>query len=540
MRTARTTTLLALLASLLICLPALALDKQAAYDEMLALGQQIRELKASRDDSAAAKLAEALDRYAALSAALGGDDPASLVPDDAPASPSGAASAPPPPVGCTTASTSGANNTPLPIPDSGGATVSSTINIAGAGTYLWDVDLTVAITHTFPGDLDFTLTSPAGTVVTISSDNGGSSDDVWNGTTFDDDANPGGQVPYTTNNGLVGDHAYATGVVATPLAPEEALIAFRGENPNGTWTITLDDDAGGDVGTLNSWSISLTTLNGTPTVSSVPVVTNNTPLPIPDSGGATVSSTVNVAGAGTYLWDANLVVAITHTFPGDLDFTLTSPAGTVVTISSDNGGSSDDVWNGTTFDDDANPGGQVPYSTNNGLVGDHAYATGVVATPLAPEEALGAFVGENPNGTWTITLDDDAGGDTGTLNSWSVALQTAVCGCQLDLTCPGDIAVPAPPGAQSQVVTFADPVVGGTCTNVTTSCVPASGDGFPVGDTLVVCTAVDGVTGTQASCNFTVSVGSQTIQEIPTASTLGLAALALLLAGAAFVALRRG
>ena len=35
------------------------------------------------------------------------------------------------------------------------------------------------------------------------------------------------------------------------------------------------------------------------------------------------------------------------------------------------------------------------------------------------------------------------------------------------------------------------------------------------------------------------TVGSQTIQEIPTASTLGLGALALLLAGAAFVALRR-
>jgi hypothetical protein len=90
------------------------------------------------------------------------------------------------------------------------------------------------------------------------------------------------------------------------------------------------------------------------------------------------------------------------------------------------------------------------------------------------------------------------------------------------------------------VVTFPDPTVGGNCTSVTTACVPASGDAFPIGDTAVVCTATDATTDTNATCNFTVSVGSQSIEEIPTASTLGLAALALLLAGAAFVALRRG
>jgi hypothetical protein len=162
------------------------------------------------------------------------------------------------------------------------------------------------------------------------------------------------------------------------------------------------------------------------------------------------------------------------------------------------------------------------------------------ATPLVPEEALGAFIGENPNGTWTVTIDDDAGGDIGTLNSWSLALTTATCGCQLDLTCPGDVAAVAPPGAQSTTVTFADPTVGGSCTSVSTSCDPASGDPFAVGTTTVVCTATDSVTGTSASCSFDVTVSTLTIEEIPTASTLGLAALALLLGSAAFVALRRG
>ena len=86
--------------------------------------------------------------------------------------------------------------------------MTSTLVIAGAGTSILDVDLTTFLTHTFAADLDITLTSPAGTVVTLTTDNGAGNDNVFNGTVWDDDANPAGQVPYTTNNGLVTDHAY--------------------------------------------------------------------------------------------------------------------------------------------------------------------------------------------------------------------------------------------------------------------------------------------------------------------------------------------
>ena len=58
------------------------------------------------------------------------------------------------------------------------------------------------------------------------------------------------------------------------------------------------------------------------------------------------------------------------------------------------------------------------------------------------------------------------------------------------------------------------------------------------GTTTDVCTATDAA-GLTSACDFDVTLAEQSIQEIPTASTLGLAALALLLAGAAFVALRR-
>ncbi|MGH7895748.1 MAG: DUF4215 domain-containing protein, partial [Candidatus Binatia bacterium] len=41
----------------------------------------------------------------------------------------------------------------------------------------------------------------------------------------------------------------------------------------------------------------------------------------------------------------------------------------------------------------------------------------------------GALVGEDPNGTWTLTVADDAGGTTGKLDSWQLHLTTvAPCG----------------------------------------------------------------------------------------------------------------
>ena len=128
-----------------------------------------------------------------------------------------------------------------------------------------------------------------------------------------------------------------------------------------------------------------------------------------------MTSTIEVAGAGAYLTDVDLITDLAHTFAADLDITLQSPAGTVVTLTTDNGAGNDNVFTGTTFDDQADPDGQVPYVTNPGIVTDHPYANNTAATPLVPEEALAAFIGENPNGTWTITISDDLAGDGGAL-----------------------------------------------------------------------------------------------------------------------------
>jgi subtilisin-like proprotein convertase family protein len=313
------------------------------------------------------------------------------------------------------------NTTPVAIP-TGPGVVTSTIVVAGANSYLYDLNMTTFIQHTFAADMDITIMSPAGTVVTLSSDNGTGNDNVFNGTVWDDSANPAGQVPYTTNNGLVTDHVYVNLTLASPLVPEETFGAFIGENPNGTWVITISDDLAGDGGSLDSWSLEIT--SGAAPSTSSQSFSNITPTPIP-TGPAVASAVITVTGMTGSILDLNLTTFIQHTFAADMDITLMSPAGTVVTLSSDNGTSNDNVFNGTVWDDSADPDGQVPYTTNNGMVTDNAYVNLTLASPLTPEESMAAFNGEDPNGVWTITISDDLAGDGGSLDSWTLDITTA-------------------------------------------------------------------------------------------------------------------
>ena len=176
--------------------------------------------------------------------------------------------------------------------------------------------------------------------------------------------------------------------------------------------------------------------------------------------------------------------------------------------------------------------------------------TGVPCSGAFSPTGCGAY--SAPASAFTVTVSIPAGftgplvvtltsiGDGFLLPAGTVDVDTVTfaAACELTVTCPGNQTAAAPPGAAGTAVSFPAPTTGGTCADATVACVPASGDFFAVGTTTVACTAT-APGGTPASCSFDVTVGNQTIQEIPTASTWGLGALALLLAGAAFVALRR-
>ncbi|MFN0137147.1 MAG: proprotein convertase P-domain-containing protein [Phycisphaerae bacterium] len=339
------------------------------------------------------------------------------------------ASSPPPPPGCPIMAGSFPNPNPQLIPTGPAVIVSQTF-VAGMDPYLWDVDVLTFISHTASADLDITIQSPAGTVVTLTTDNGGTLDNLFRGTLWDDDANPGGLVPYTTNNGLVNDHAHVNLAVSTPLAVEDALAVFIGENPNGLWTLTISDDLALNAGSLDGWQLDITALRQAPDYFATATFSNNIPIIIPTTPPPNVFSSQIVVGGmiPPFICDVNVRTLIEHSFAGDLDITLTSPGGTTVTLTTDNGGVNDNVFLGTFWDDSSNPGGQVPYVSNPFLATDHPYANLVLASPLVPEEPFGAFIGENPNGVWTLTISDDANLDGGILHAWDLIITVCACG----------------------------------------------------------------------------------------------------------------
>jgi subtilisin-like proprotein convertase family protein len=107
-----------------------------------------------------------------------------------------------------------------------------------------DVDVTVTLTHTWDEDVDLVLISPAGRRIVLSSDNG-LDGNHYTDTVFDDES----QSPVL--NGIP--------PFAGRFRPEVRLSNLDHEDPNGTWTLEVRDDALPDAGVLSSWSMTITT-----------------------------------------------------------------------------------------------------------------------------------------------------------------------------------------------------------------------------------------------------------------------------------------
>lgn len=127
----------------------------------------------------------------------------------------------------------------LPIRDF--QTTASSIKI-GQDLPVAAVTVHVDITHTWDGDLVIQLKAPDGTLVTLFNRRGGSGHNIQ--ATFDD------QAATPIQNG--------TAPFAGTFRPEKPLSAFAGKNAKGTWQLLVSDHAAGDIGTLNSWSLTIT------------------------------------------------------------------------------------------------------------------------------------------------------------------------------------------------------------------------------------------------------------------------------------------
>jgi subtilisin-like proprotein convertase family protein len=146
--------------------------------------------------------------------------------------------------GVVSGSTTFSNNNPTFLPDV--RTTTSTISVPQSLT-IAKLTVKMHITHTWDSDLKVTLRSPAGTTITLVHRRGGSGDN-FNSTVFDSAA---------TTSITAGIAPFAG-----TYRPEGTLTAFNNQNASGVWTLSVQDRAAADVGTLQSWSITVTPTEG--------------------------------------------------------------------------------------------------------------------------------------------------------------------------------------------------------------------------------------------------------------------------------------
>jgi subtilisin-like proprotein convertase family protein len=349
----------------------------------------------------------------------------------------------------TTAST----NVPVTIP-TGPATVTSTLAIPTCGTITGVKVQNLNITHTWVGDLRVTLTSPLGTIITLfdrpgrtTTGAGCSGDNLAVG--FDDAA----ILTATDFENACGNLPAISGT----YQPVNLLSGLNGQNMQGTWTLTVHDEAAGDGGTLDSWQLEIcsTPCGATPTITTTGTLTSFTAC----SGNASAEQSFTVSGTDL---TANLVV----TAPADFEVSTTSGSGFGSSVSL------------------VPSSGTVPVTTI--YVRMAATATGT------------------PSGNITCT---STGATTQNI-AVSGTVNTAPT-----ITCPANITVSNAANQCGNTVSYTPTVAGSPAPTVTYSFSGAttgsgSGDGsgsfFNVGTTTVTLTATN-TCGT-ASCSFTVTV----------------------------------
>lgn len=136
------------------------------------------------------------------------------------------------------------------------ATFTSTFNIPTGGV-LVDVDVAITATHTWVGDLQFTLSNGAASSMVI--DRPGYTG-TGNGCSAN---NVGAQLNDEGADGPVESQCSGTppALFGQPT-PNNALSVFDGQSLAGNWSLVVRDNASGDIGTLQQWCV-VATLAGT-------------------------------------------------------------------------------------------------------------------------------------------------------------------------------------------------------------------------------------------------------------------------------------
>ncbi|MDM0053524.1 M6 family metalloprotease domain-containing protein [Variovorax sp. J22R115] len=241
----------------------------------------------------------------------------------------------------------------LAIPDNDAAGIRSTIQVQ-EDVAIASIKIGLRVAHTFVGDLRVTLETPWGATVEL---------------------HPKGLGGNAQNLDLTYDEA---------MLP--ALATLRGRSSRGTWTLRVQDLGPRDVGRLQRWGLDL----GAPAALPNVVVLKESPgTAIPDNSAAGIVRTLNNAQAFT-LESVEVAVEIAHSWIGDLEVGLMSPAGSQVTLHARAGGSAHDL--NATYTAATTPG-------------------------------LATLAGQPAAGAWKLRIADREAQDAGKLSGWRLTLK---------------------------------------------------------------------------------------------------------------------
>lgn len=279
--------------------------------------------------------------------------------------------------GTTNVPVSQTNSTIVNIPDNNPTGASSFITFNNIDPLTINsntvVSVRINITHTYTGDLLVQLIAPSGNAINLSNRRGGSGNN-FNNTLF------------TASAAMA--IASGTPPFAGTFRPDGQFSALTG-NANGTWTLKVIDQAGTDVGTINSWTLTLNDV--VPTTLSYNWSSNPAGFSSVDSSATanplvTTTYTVTATESGTGCQGSG---SVTVTVGSNLNVTTNTPApiceGQSVALSAS--GAISYSWSpaaglsATTGDNViANPAQTTTYMVigSNGACSDTAYVTVVV------------------------------------------------------------------------------------------------------------------------------------------------------------------
>lgn len=213
------------------------------------------------------------------------------------------------------------------------------------------IAVSVEIIHSWISDLELVLIAPDGTQVMLHNKEGADGDDLFK--------------TYKSTSG-------------------EPLQAIVGKPVHGDWILHLTDTAPRDVGRLVHWSIDLDYAK----TGGIAVGEGARAVAIPDDNTEGVTSVINLSDEGN-VNDISVDVDINHTYIGDLQLDLISPAGVTSRLHNNAGAFRHDIKR--AFDLDSTP-------------------------------ELQRMQGQPVKGDWMLRILDIAPEDEGRLNNWSIRI----------------------------------------------------------------------------------------------------------------------